>query len=796
MTSLTLPALVQSPSVDESSGDVLNAFEITNARDLAWNVRLYQVTAASGEKIDHRNGGKIKTAIWDFRKQHGKPNWGYGFVIDLGDQTIAVPVTWEIPTDTVYGGYRIRFDKACTATATDYAFVDLVTAMINEGVKKRLKKSNDRNIGPLWQDYRDFCQMPDRGIGRGDYVFVRRFRAVPHLLKNGLWVLNLQVRTGSLDRKSLADYYTAGQVDLLAQYVSAKRANRLTRRNEPTAIRVWTNGSVPGAPGEALEVDDPSTIIAHATLPRHEQRNLSTTQLRCRHFARGVTEVPLRDARLILDTQITGDAHRDTIIAPNERYRLTCLIRDIIQGANLSGCTLNLAKNPIQTNLFPVGIVLPPAIRVRDSKLGEIVIPAPEATTEDAIRQRGYRRAVHLRKHGFLETRPINPVLACPSSFASRRSKRMVGDLNFVLKEMNTDYRFGAPISYDNVPQLARDLEHSDYDALLAVLPEDATSSTSESDTHEQIKRLIELPSQCIRHSNTLPESWVDKPWRQFKEEQPQLAKRVQERYGLSIHNLLVKQHWVPFAPAQNSYFNVQVGLDVGGRHNTDVMACLGYGFSNPAEGLLFLPEQIPIGVQQREPIPTEYLYNGLLDIFSKVYAERQHLSLPTDFERVAFYRDGKFFGHEDDWNELDALKRLHAKLLERNWITRNASWLGLGIEIMKAAEGWRVFSSNRGIANPLVGFWTRPFEDDNTGLICTTGRPYLPQGTAAPLKVRLCPISGHVSWETVAREVLWQADLGFTKPDIGIALPWVLHVADTGALQRSRSYRISGITA
>jgi hypothetical protein len=35
-----------------------------------------------------------------------------------------------------------------------------------------------------------------------------------------------------------------------------------------------------------------------------------------------------------------------------------------------------------------------------------------------------------------------------------------------------------------------------------------------------------------------------------------------------------------------------------------------------------------------------------------------------------------------------------------------------------------------------------------------------------------------------------------FTKPDSGMSLPWVLHVADTGALQLARSYRISGITA
>jgi hypothetical protein len=34
-----------------------------------------------------------------------------------------------------------------------------------------------------------------------------------------------------------------------------------------------------------------------------------------------------------------------------------------------------------------------------------------------------------------------------------------------------------------------------------------------------------------------------------------------------------------------------------------------------------------------------------------------------------------------------------------------------------------------------------------------------------------------------------------FTKPDMGMSLPWVLNVADKGALQLAKSYKISGIT-
>lgn len=80
--------------------------------------------------------------------------------------------------------------------------------------------------------------------------------------------------------------------------------------------------------------------------------------------------------------------------------------------------------------------------------------------------------------------------------------------------------------------------------------------------------------------------------------------------------------------------------------------------------------------------------------------------------------------------------------------------------------------------------------------LVCTTGAPYLSQGTASPLKICAIDIYGQASLEDVVHDLLWEADMCLTKLDMGMSLPWVLHVADTGALQLARSYRISGITA
>ena len=60
---------------------------------------------------------------------------------------------------------------------------------------------------------------------------------------------------------------------------------------------------------------------------------------------------------------------------------------------------------------------------------------------------------------------------------------------------------------------------------------------------------------------------------------------------------------------------------------------------------------------------------------------------------------------------------------------------------------------------------------------------PYLPQGTACPLKIKVIDIAGKANRQQVVRDLVWEADMCFTKPDIGMSLPWVLHVSDVGAL-------------
>lgn len=770
-----------------------NAYDVSNVSELRWPIRVYSVQPANGRVADHGDRGSAKNAIWLLRKQHAGQCRGWGFVVDVDATTVVIPQEWEIPADGVeVDGLLIRYERSIVASADTPSHKKIVQGIIREGLKKHFKENVSDALGFLWQDFNSFCQLPDYSEDQ-DHAFCRRFSATAKYLMGNRLVVELTINTISVDQNTFADYYKRGEVRELADHIEAKRANRLNRDNRPTAVRVLHDQSLDHqAIVEPLELSVPDAIGGHATLSRHEQQALVGGTVECRKFKREPFAVPLHEVRLILDTQITQESHDETIIDPADREHLYRELRSFVERANLFGQELQLSPTCVDVSDFPGEVVLPPCIRVRDKDKGEAEIAAPTAATEAELRRRTRDRASRIRSHGFLQSRPIAPLLAVPPWFGKERARRMASDLGFIWRTQGIDYRFDFG-EYQDGHDLARWIEKKGYDAALVVLPEGSRGKSSTNDTHEQIKQIVPIPTQCIHHNNTLPQSWVGKRHKDFVDAEPRLARRIKQRYELCLANLLVKHHWVPFSPAVPFHYNVHVGIDVGGRHNNTAMVCVGHGFAEQKGDIHFLPEEIPIDVQKAEPIPTESLFNGLRNTFEAMRSELREARAPVDLNRAIFFRDGHFLGDTDEWNELDALRRLHRTFLERGWINESAVWTA--VEVLKSAEGWRLIANTAaGADNPLVGRCVFPFEDDNIGLVCTTGRPYLTQGTACPLRIRIRDIAGTASRAEVVRDLVWEADMCFTKFDMGMRLPWVLNVADSGALQASRKYKISGI--
>ena len=647
-------------------------------------------------------------------------------------------------------------------------------------------------LGDLWQDYDGFCQYPPSNSE--DYLMCRRFSFSVKILAGGIFAVQTCVSTTTVDGRTLAEYYRAGDVATLAEMIEAKRANRLTRDSQPVGVRALRQFADGSGPARAIDLDDTEEILAHAKLAPDQQRSYERSSIRCRPFKQPCMDVPLSELRLILGSQITQDEHEETIIEPSERAQWMRKMRDFVHGADVYGQNLQLSENCIDDERFDTLAILPPAVRVRGANGRETLIPGATQASEADLRQRVRSRMDQIRKNGFLERRSINPVLALPSSFGPRRGERLKTDLEMIWAGQGIEATF-ATVYFQSAEEVRRAVEDGGHDAVLAVLPEGSRRGRSANDTHEQLKRRLDVPSQCIQHDNTLPPKWCPRSWHELTQADGRLARRIRQRYELCLGNLLVKHHCFPFAPQDAFHYNVHVGLDVGGVHNTHAVACIGYGFAQPRDGLFFRPEEIPIEVQKKEPIPTQSLFAGLLDLFDRIHSDLTALGITPDLGSVLFHRDGALLGEGDAWNERDALFNLCAELKRRRWIGDEARWTVA--EILKTAEHWRLLRSVNGeIRNPLVGYAVFPFEDPNAALVATTGAPYLTQGTAHPLLVRISNISGQACREEVVRDVVWQADMCFTKPDMGMHLPWVLNVADCGALQLSKSYRLSGITA
>lgn len=773
--------------------DFLNAFEVLNSESLSWPVAIYRLDRMDHLTPTHEDRGTIKNVIWELHGEYRRLCRGYGFVIDIGKDLVAVPEAWKIPSGITHGDYHVTREVERAARASNPQDQLIIAGIIREAIKRQFKEHTSDYLGPLWQDMDKFCQLPKPRPAE-EYCMCRRFGTSPKLLRSNRWVVECIVGTATIDGKTLSEYYKEGRVGLLARMIQIKQGSKVDRRNQPIAVRVLQDATDEfNIKIRALEINDPALILKQADRSVREQRLLSDGLISCCAYRRDPEDISLSELRLILDSQITQEDHSETIVDPEEREVLIRHMRKLINGAEAFGHRLSLAETPFDMSNLEQGFILPPSVRVMGNDGREVTIPAPTVAAEYTLRKRFKDRAEHIRRNGFLQSRPINPVIAWPKIKGDPAARRMTTDFNSILEDQEAAFRFSMG-QYDDVEEITKLIDRSSYDALLAVLPEGRFGEHTDASTHERIKQRIEVPSQCIQFDNTLPSKWISRSHAELLHADSRLAKRIRQRYEMCILSLLVKHHWVPFAPGEPFSFNVHVGIDVGGTHNTDALSCIGYGFREPLEGLIFRPDAIPIEVQKAEPIPTRSLYAGLLRQFDVLRSELIDAGKQPDFERVIFYRDGPLHGEGDAWNEKDALIQLHQELLGRGWVSTNSVWTAT--EIMKYAEGWRLFRGEAGAQNPFAGKYVFAFNDDDTALVCTTGSQSLTQGTACPLMVRIIDIHGRANRVEVIRDLVWQADMCFTKPDVGMRLPWVLHVADVGALQQSRSYRITGITA
>ena len=290
-----------------------------------------------------------------------------------------------------------------------------------------------------------------------------------------------------------------------------------------------------------------------------------------------------------------------------------------------------------------------------------------------------------------------------------------------------------------------------DHGYALLILP-----SQAESNLHNYIKKRLwpDIQCQCAsadsikRFYQNDRDNWV------VKEE----SRRRYSSYlrYLALGVLIVNRKWIS-ALSEPLKYDVHIGIDALNRMVGFTYVYLGgkkvYFRSYPT--------------QQKEKLSASNLRKVLRDDL-----ERDIHDLGITPRHVVVHRDGRSFPAE--------IKGFYEAIrsLKGEGVIGPDTLVGV-VEIhkqsaypLRMAEGIGLDS----LDNPRVGSWFRL--DDNEGIVCNTGAPFLTQGTAKPLHVRIA--DGDLEIEKVLEDVFALSNLTWSAPDKCQRLPITTKLGDT----------------
>jgi hypothetical protein len=209
---------------------------------------------------------------------------------------------------------------------------------------------------------------------------------------------------------------------------------------------------------------------------------------------------------------------------------------------------------------------------------------------------------------------------------------------------------------------------------------------------------------------------------------------------------LLTNERW-PFVLDTPLHADIIIGIDV--KHHT-----AGYIVVNKNGSRIWtLP---PITSKQKEQLSRDSVKQYLIEILTK---EVEKSTNPL--RSIVIHRDGRMYDCE-----IEGAKQAIVAMKTQGLLVENATLTIL--EISKSAPAsLRLFdlmdTSGRSplVDNPQIGCY---YINNNDGYICSTGRPFLRQGTAQPLHIKY--IEGELPFNLCLEDVYYLTSLTWTKPD------------------------------
>jgi len=209
---------------------------------------------------------------------------------------------------------------------------------------------------------------------------------------------------------------------------------------------------------------------------------------------------------------------------------------------------------------------------------------------------------------------------------------------------------------------------------------------------------------------------------------------------------LLTNERW-PFVLDTPLHADITIGIDV--KHHT-----AGYIVVNKDGSRIWtLP---PITSKQKEQLSSERVKACLIEILTKEAQQTTELLL-----NIVIHRDGRIYDCE-----IEGAKQAIATLKVQGTLPEGATLTIL--EISKSAPvSLRLFDvidqggQPQFVQNPKIGCYRII---NNDGYLCSTGRPFLRQGTVKPLHIKY--IEGNLSFKLCLEDIYYLTALTWTKPD------------------------------
>jgi hypothetical protein len=162
-----------------ASSTVLNAFTLTNATTLHWHAVPYHITRIGGPKVELPQRRELQNVMWQLRARHKDACPGRPFVIANDASRVFVPSTWTIPDQENFAGFKIQRERQHVLQATDLHQKLVIRELLRESIKGYFKFAYAEELGPLWQDFNAFCELPSLKEPVDGIVYCRRFELIP-----------------------------------------------------------------------------------------------------------------------------------------------------------------------------------------------------------------------------------------------------------------------------------------------------------------------------------------------------------------------------------------------------------------------------------------------------------------------------------------------------------------------------------------------------------------------------------------------------------------------------------------